>query len=133
MKLIKFIPDTSDLKELQKFAEAQFNTIQDIAKELEVAQNKNKHLELMLKSYVSGNGVEQIIQTDEEIICKMEINRLREKILESVLSYEESKKLQIYVELLLKIQNKPKTIEIKTKNMKDKELLALLGDDVTNE
>lgn len=121
------IPSKSDIDELQKFAEVQFVTIKNLTEEITSLKNERDHLkQLLLASVSSGDNSNNIVITDEEAVCKLELSKLRDASVGRPLSFEEAKKFQIYTELLIKIQNKPRTIEVKAKHFKDDELLALL-------
>lgn len=125
------------IDELKEFAEAQYQTIIDLSKKIRVLEEKNKSLEQTLIQ--TGQNLPDlgksnlVVESDEEAICKVQISRLRDRMLGQDLTYEEAKKLQIYTELLLKIQNRPKTIEVHTKGLNDTQLISMLTDEPTEQ
>lgn len=129
MSTEKIIKDFKSLEELQEFAEAQYKTIIDLSK-------KNSKLEAQIKSLKEENKKlsndtttnSEIIITgsDEEIIARSELKKLREYSLLRDLTYEECKKASEYVKILQTVKaNKPKESEVD--NLKDADLLSIVN------
>ncbi len=128
----------TDISELQSFCEQQHKTIMELTKKIDKLTEKKNHLETMLqqKTPVLVGEYSPIIQAGtideayEENICKMELKKLHDLSLERVLTYEETKKVDIFSKLLLAISQKPKGQLIDTKKKGTDELLKLVsGDD----
>lgn len=129
MSTEKIIKDFKSLEELQEFAEAQYKTIIDLSK-------KNSKLEAQIKSLKEENKKSSndtttnseiiITGSDEEIIARSELKKLREYSLLRDLTYEECKKASEYVKILQTVKaNKPKESEVD--NLKDADLLSIVN------
>lgn len=135
----------SDIAELRDFSEQQHKTILELTKKIDALKAKNKQLEDLLqqKTPVLVGEYTPIIQSGridelyEENICKMELKKLHDLSIERTLTYEETKKVDIYTKLLLAINAKPKGQTIDTKKKDTDELLRLVSssdvDDTTDD
>ena len=92
-----------DTKELEKFAQVQFDNVVKLKQELEEIKLKLKHAESLL---VSSPSV-LTVGTPEEEICKIEIQRLYTQAKVQPLEFEQVKIFDIYVKSLLAIKGKP--------------------------
>lgn len=130
-----------DISELRSFCEQQHKTILELTRKLEKINEKNKHLENILQTKVPTlvGEYSPIIQAGrideayEENICKMELKKLHDLSVERVLTYEETKKVDIFTKLLLAINQKPKGNIIDTKKKDTDELLRLVSGDDNSE
>lgn len=123
-----------DLAELQEFAQAQHKTIVNLSKKINNLEQENAHLKKLLESSAplikTDNSpviTEGLLTQDEEMICRMQLRKLREKSMTDELTLEESKRVEIFTKLLIQLQNKPQTINVNAKKMSDSELLAALS------
>lgn len=123
-----FLPENS--QDLQIFAEAQFQTILELNEEVDRLKNENKRLKQMVIVPAEFLPLSEITVSDEQSICQMELKRLQAKAIDGPLTFEETKKVQVYSELLLKMENKPKTFKI-SKTLSDVELLAIASNNET--
>lgn len=129
----------ADMAELKLFAEQQHKTILELTKSIDKLRAKNKQLEELLQKktpvlvgeYSPIVSAGTIDEAHEENICKMELKKLHDVSLERALTYEETKKVDIFTKLLLAINQKPKGELINTKKKDTDELLKLVssGDD----
>jgi len=101
MKLLDFT-EFKTLKDLQDYANKQFNTIAVLDQKIKDLEAKNKHLESLLnsKATVLNSGSEQ------ESICQIEINRLYQKSLREPLDFQEVKILETLSKILLNLNGK---------------------------
>lgn len=125
---------TKDIKNLINEAKEELANNPPIPKsiedEIKKLREENKNLKLLVKELEERQKTKKIELTDEEIICKMEIQKLREISLIRALTMEEAKKLDIFSKLLMAFENKPKTLIVDTSKFSDKELLSLLDSDI---
>lgn len=115
--------------ELQTIVDSQSLVLIKLTKKLREVEEKNQHLEKLLKQSnpIIVSMDEQGI--DEELIARSELRKLRQYSQQRELSMEETKKTEIYHKILLALANKPKAIEVYAKNMDTKELAAALESD----
>lgn len=85
------------LKELQEYANKQFMTIGVMKEQLDDAKAKITHLESLLASKATVLNVD----SEQEEICKIEINRLYQKTLRGPLEFAEIKALETYTKILM--------------------------------
>ena len=125
------------LAETQEFVKAQHDTIMELTKKVQALEEKKLHLENLLQSatptlvgeYTPIVQVNTINEAYEENICKMELKKLHDISLERQLTYEETKKVDIFTKLLLAISQKPKGQLIDTKKKDTSELLKLVSNE----
>lgn len=126
-----------DMAELKSFCEQQHKTIMDLTKQIDKLRAKNKQLEdltqqqtpVLVGEYSPIIQAGTINEAHEEIICKMELKKLHDTSLERALTYEETKKVDIFTKLLLAINQKPKGQLLDTKKKETSELLKLVSND----
>lgn len=133
----KTIQQYKDFDQLQQFAQAQHTTIVQLSKKIQKIEDERDHLKKLLESSVpilkdpnkpvDGN---KFLTTDEEAICVMQLNKLRDLSSERELTLEETKRVEIFSKILSNVRNAPKVIELKTKQLSDQELLALVENDI---
>lgn len=105
--------------ELLKFCEAQTSAILQLTKEKNELVEKVKHLESML---MSENIFESV--SDEESICLLELRKLHDLALQQQLTFEDTKKVEIYTKTLHSIkERKAKKKEKDPAEMLDSESL----------
>lgn len=131
----------ADTAELQSFCEQQHKTILELTRKIDKLNEKNKQLEDLLqqKTPVLVGEYSPIVKAGsideayEENICKMELKKLHDLSVERALTYEETKKVDIFTKLLLAINQKPKGQIIDTKRKDTDELLRLVSSDDKSE
>lgn len=133
----EMIKDFKELAELKNYAEAQYNTIVELTKKKQHLENEVLHLKGLLESTApllpTENLVEKLITSDEEAIAKMQLSKLRDLSLTRELTLEEAKRFEIFYKVLNSLRSNSKTIDGKSKSLKDNELLALLEQPESNE
>lgn len=133
----KTIQQYKDFDQLQQFAQAQHTTIVQLSKKIQKIEDERDHLKKLLESSVPilktdntpalGN---KFLTSDEEAICVMQLNKLRDISSERELTLEESRRVEIFSKILTSVRNAPKVIEVKTKQMSNEELLASIENDL---
>lgn len=96
-------------KELKKYSEKLTATNLQLQKELTDAKNKLQHLENITKTSIVAVG------SNEEELCKLEINRLYNAAKNGPLEFNEVKAFEIYVKSLMLIRGKTAVEEKKSK------------------
>jgi hypothetical protein len=99
------------LKELQDYANKQYTTIAILKQKNDEQTAKIAHLETLLSSKATVLNV----GSEQQEICKIEINRLYQKTLRGPLDFQEVKVLETLTKLLLAIEGK----EVDTKKEKE--------------
>lgn len=122
------VPATKDYSELQAYSNAQTKTIVELSRKVNEREQEILHLKRLLEGSAplirESRDLTKFEANDQEYICRTEINKLRDISRERELTLEECKKLDIYSKILKDLLNAPKTIEVKSRNFTDAELLA---------
>jgi hypothetical protein len=98
------------LEELQKFTEKLIDTTSALKMELEQTKDKLRHLEDITKF---SNNIS--VGSNEEELCKLEINRLYQAAKSGPLEFNEVKAFEIYVKSLMLIRGKTAVEDKKAK------------------
>lgn len=115
------------LKELQDYASKQFDTILIMKEKVDEQKAKIAHLESLLTSKATVLNVD----SEQEEICKIEINRLYQKTLRGPLDFAEIKALETYTKILVMAKNKEiddkkeKKVEKAMKQLTPQELINI--------
>jgi len=134
MSLESMLNETKDLAELKVFSEAQQKTIVKLSKKNKELEEEVAHLKKLLEASVPiiqtsdtpSISAEKFLTSDQETICRMQLNRLKEVSYDRELTLEEAKRVEIFSKIINVLENSPKTIKVETKNLDNKELLSLL-------
>jgi hypothetical protein len=132
MSIDRTILQYKELEQLQEFAQAQQKTIIQLSKKLQKSEDEKAHLEKLLASSVplireEGKPLaEKMLTTSEEAICVMQLDKLRDISTARELTLEETRRVEIFSKILSTFRNMPKTIEIKSKQLSNEELLSLV-------
>lgn len=115
-------------EELVAYANAQYKTIIKLNKRIDKLEQ-----ELEEAKSISFEGDEEITKkydfsviSDEEAICLMELNRLRQASMTHELTMEECRKVQTYVQTLATIRGKEMKAPKPTENMSTEDLLKAM-------
>ena len=141
MSLDKMLDEVKTLSELRAFSEAQQKTIVKISKKNKELENEIVHLKKLLESQTpiikteaeNQSVGEKFLTSDQEAICRMELNKLKQVSFERELTLEEAKRVDIYSKILNVLENSPKTIKVETKNASSQELISLVQSEDLNE
>jgi len=126
----KMIAQFKSLEDLQAFSKAQQKTLIDITKKLKASEDEVKHLKKLLDGAVpviNAPAKMNFATNDEESIAREQLYLLKQISSERQLDFEETKKVEIYTKILLSINNKPKAIEVTTRNLSNEQLIAALN------
>jgi hypothetical protein len=135
-KIDKIMQEMTNTAELQSYADAQYQTIVSLNKQINELKAKNSSLETTLKSIPASDS--KIIQfpqysiTAEEEICLKQLENLRVASSGRDLTLEEARKLEIYAKILVSIRSKEKDVTGEYKKLSTEELLKL-SQDLANE
>lgn len=116
--------------EMQDLVDAQQKTIKDLTKMIAKLEAENKELSLKVTVLERQAPMPELSTTleetaDIEIICVNQLRLLREKAVVE-LTYEESKKLATYADVLLKVKAHAKDKGKDLSNLSTEELLAAM-------
>lgn len=136
----KMLEQFKDFSSLQKFAEAQQKTIQALTRKLKILEDEN--LELKDKIDAIPQTVESSVSTttfqfddygsDEEVISKIQLARLKEVSMERELTLEEAKRVEIFSKIV-SAKEKNKTFDVSAKRMDSSDLLKMIENESTSE
>jgi len=129
----KMIEQYKDVTSLQKYANAQYKTILSLTRKIKLLEQENIELKDLLekatpvleedkKNFLiyQDNG-----ESDEEIISRVQLARLKEISLDRELTLEETKRVEIFNKILAS-KNNSKSNSEKTQKMNNEDLLKML-------
>lgn len=125
----KMIDQFKNFDDLSAFARAQQKTLVELTKKNKKYEEEIKHLKKLLEGAVpviASNKPIEFGANDEESIAREQLFRLKQLSTEKELTLEEAKRVEIFVKILTGPKDKMRTIEAKSKNLSDNELLKLL-------
>lgn len=130
----KMAKNFKTVAELQAYSNAQFQTITKLNKKIKELSDEIENLKGMLskstpllKEDAQGLIINPFEMSNEEQICMVQLQRLKEISNSRMLTKEESQQLDIFTKSLNLIRNSPKTIRVETsKDLTEKELLTIL-------
>jgi hypothetical protein len=141
MSIDIMLSEVKDLAELRVFSEAQQKTIIKLSKKNKELEEEIVHLKKLLETTAPiispapsaelSVSTEKFLTSDQEAICRMQLNKLKEISYERELTLEEAKRVEIFSKIINVLENSPKTIKVETKNLDNKELLSLLDQDTS--
>jgi len=141
-QLDKMLEQFKDIGSLQKFAEAQQKTIQALTRKLKITEEENLELKDRLDSLPIASvsaASPQILQledltygSDEEVISKIQLARLKEVSMERELTLEEAKRVEIFSKIIA-TKEKNKTFDVSAKRMDSSDLLKMLENEPISE
>jgi hypothetical protein len=141
MSLDVMLNEAKDFAELRVFSEAQQKTIVKLSKKNKELEEEISHLKKLLETTApviappsessSSVSAEKFLTSDQEAICRMQLNKLKEISYDRELTLEEAKRVEIFSKIINVLENSPKTIKVETKNLDNKELLSLLDQEST--
>lgn len=127
----KIIDFDNKIKELEIFSEAQHKTILDLSRKLEKVEKEKQDLEMAYTniqnaSFSSSLEIPSVgtIVHNAQIIAEVQLSRLRQLSDNGPLSFEDSKKVELFVKVLEVFKAKEKTQPLQTIN--DDELLKII-------
>ncbi len=132
--LDKMLEEFKDYAELREFSKAQHKKLVDLTRKNNKLLEENRRLLDSTKMIDKGQVVDKSESTiafvsDEEIICRTQLSMLKQVAMERELTLEETRKVDTYSKILIALNDKPKTIEVTSRGLKDDELIALIEND----
>jgi len=121
-QILQHILQIKEMNDLREYAQAQYNTIMQLNKKVQRLEEERDHLKSLLEQTVPViKPDQQIIEadTDQELICKLELQKLREISSIRELTYEECKKVEIYSKILGQKIDKKNEREVEKIDTKD--------------
>lgn len=103
--------------ELQQYCDAQYITLQKAYERIQRLEGELTHLKSVLASTPLTDNPVQIITSDEQSICEMEIQRLKETAMQRGLTLEETKRLDLLVKNLFLSKEQRKDLNVPFKNL----------------
>lgn len=125
----KMIAQFSNLEDLSAFAKAQQKTLLELTKKNKVLEDETKHLKKLLEGTVpviNPNPKTSFSTNDEESIAREQLFLLKQKSTNEELTYEETKKVEIYSKILNTLKTNHKTIDANSKDISTTDVLKLL-------
>ena len=130
----KMAENFKSMVELKAYSQAQYSTIvklnakiKDLNEEITSLKNILSKSTPLLESDSKGLLVNPFDMSNEEMICLVQLNRLKEISDDRLFTKEEAQQLDIFTKSLNLIRNSPKTIRVESsKDLTEGELLALI-------
>ena len=122
----KSLDQYTTMDELRAYAQAQQKVLSQLKSKIQKLEQENRSLIDKKPGTVPANNSSINNISDEETIAREQLFLLKNISRERELSFEETKKVEIYTKVLSTIKNTPKTIEVKAKQLTDAELLAAI-------
>jgi hypothetical protein len=134
MKIEDISLENAEVEDLKAFAEAQQKTIVHLTKKIKTLEDENSHLKKLVEQTVPVIKKEgqpeqkgdKFLTSDQEAICRVQLNKLRDISFERELTLEEAKRVEIFSKILNLLETVPKTIKVETKGINNEDLLNFL-------
>ena len=132
----KMLERFKDMSSLQKYAEAQYKTILSLSRRVKVLEEENVELKDILEKSTplvnedKKNFVAYQVEasSDEEMIAKVQLARMKEISMDRELTLEEAKRVEIFTKILAN-KGSNSSIAIQTQKMNSDDLLKMLDND----
>jgi hypothetical protein len=132
----KMLEQFKDMGSLQKYAEAQYKTILSLSRRVKVLEEENVELKDLLEKSTpllneeKKNFVSYQVEasSDEEMIAKVQLARMKEISMDRELTLEEAKRVEIFTKILAN-KGSNSSIAIQTQKMNSDDLLKMLDND----
>lgn len=98
-QIYKMVEQFKSIEELKAYSIAQYETIKDLSTKLAKSDSENKDLKDRLNKLQIA-GITEQSDSDEMLVCKLEIAKLREFSTYQELNMEQAKRFDIYVKTL---------------------------------
>jgi len=122
------ITSFKDYSELQKFSESQMLLICELQKKIDFLQEKNNSLESIINN-TTPLEITTLPITNQELICREQLAKLKDTSGSRELSYEECKKVSEYSKILKDIENNKNDLPSKARRLSTTELLAQVNEE----
>lgn len=134
----KMLEQIKDFASLQKYAEAQYKTILSLSRKVKVLEEQNVELKDLLEKSTpvlneeKKNFVAYQVEasSDEEMIAKVQLARIKEISMDRELTLEEAKRVEIFTKIL-NTKGSSSPIMLQTQKMDSEDLLKMLDNETT--
>ncbi len=134
----KMLEQIKDFASLQKYAEAQYKTILSLSRKVKVLEEQNVELKDLLEKSTpvlneeKKNFVAYQVEasSDEEMIAKVQLARMKEISMDRELTLEEAKRVEIFTKIL-NTKGSSSPIMLQTQKMDSEDLLKMLDNETT--
>lgn len=134
MKIDDLIKDIKDITEMRAFCEAQYRTILQLNKRLKATEEERDQARKLLETTAPLVNEEAenlskkkgLLTPDEEEICREQLRMLNETSKRGPLSFEDSKKVDLFAKLLLQVRESRKKSGPELENQETGDLLRLV-------
>ncbi len=131
-KTKKYLNNFKTEEELQAYVDAQQHSFIEVSKKVKNLEDENENLKKKIeklkleqtKSTISS--LEASETSHSEIICLSQIELLKKRTEERELTYEESKKFEIYTKIYQQIRTAKKTNNEELEKLSNDELLSVI-------
>ena len=131
----KTLEQFKDMATLQKYADAQYKTILSLTKKVKLLEQENMELKDLLEKTTPLFDEEKKTfempqieaSSDEEMIAKVQLVKMREIAIERELTLEEAKRVEIFTKILTTKGTKSPVAQ--TQKMNNDDLLKMLEND----
>ncbi len=132
----KMLEQIKDFASLQKYAEAQYKTILSLSRKVKVLEEENVELKDLLEKSTpvlneeKKNFIAYQVEasSDEEMIAKVQLARMKEISMDRELTLEEAKRVEIFTKIL-NTKGSSSSISVQTQKMDNNDLLKMLDND----
>lgn len=132
----KMLEQIKDFASLQKYAEAQYKTILSLSRKVKVLEEENVELKDLLEKSTpvlneeKKNFIAYQVEasSDEEMIAKVQLARMREISMDRELTLEEAKRVEIFTKIL-NTKGSSSPIMLQTQKMDSEDLLKMLDNE----
>jgi hypothetical protein len=132
----KMLEQIKDFASLQKYAEAQYKTILSLSRRVKVLEEENVELKDLLEKSTpvlneeKKNFIAYQVEasSDEEMIAKVQLARMREISMDRELTLEEAKRVEIFTKIL-NTKGSSSPIMLQTQKMDSEDLLKMLDNE----
>lgn len=123
--------DITDFEELKRFAQAQFESINELNAKYNSILEENKKLNNRLASETVSSEKQVVTPSfmcEEESIAREQLRRFKNLSDTQELTLEETRKVEIYAKILMALKDKPKKTPSEVEKMDLGQLLKLVED-----
>lgn len=132
MRIDELAVQFTNMKDLREYCNSQYSVIVELNRKINKLEEENKNLMALVEKatpyLVEQEGKLEVYKnlSDEMAICLMQIKILKDKSVSSELSFEDTKKLEIFTKTLITLKTGQKIPDSAAKGLSDAELINLI-------
>lgn len=132
MRIDELANQFNNIKDLREYCNSQYSVIVELNRKINKIEEENKHLLALVEKatpyLAEQEGKLEVYKnlSDEMAICLMQIKILKDKSISSELSFEDTKKLEIFTKTLITLKTGQKAPDSAAKGLSDAELINLI-------